>query len=725
MVHDRSMVVHQCLHGYSAGHRLLKSSKRLPRAAERALLVLSDLSGPSAPSGFSSYISAYPVPESDSYALARTWIAPEMDRPGCVWTHTLLVGLEDLAAIENPYYLNSLFRRPDGGEHGYDKPIELALDTARFSELPQDSTNRQVAEVCVVSLYGSADRSVLLSAEESRATEPFVFGLWRQQWPSLRVSFRFCTGSLSNRVTDGVPFDLQVVPASRSRQIQREAQNAIVIDAKTGIRQDDSLQAWIDVIVDDLYEPTGTTFGSFLQQYAVDIGPQRHRMCAMAKVFASVEGLRVGGRANHPQSGLSHLIEEIANNLPEPSDGRFLKRALFHGEGLPLVPALDTMSNEVWLQAILNAKTETKADCSFLNVEERAQGLWHENRRAALTIAATVSGSTRTLLQERFLCSLAMLCNGDDLLEAGSGDLSAVEAFVRCRPDLAVSLTRGTVEVQRAALRGLFASGEDTSTRDPMLQFITSSDCSDVVSDALQHLGCELVDEGLSFLLSSYLNNGSLSLGRAWSGELRKATGAVLSWFDRSREKAGAASYVVMSRALDPHSPLLDGVGYGTWRAFFELPESAVDPDRRIEVLAFMLVRAYSSLESEAADLAVRCFGPVHEKASRARLTDFAWRMLSDDLPVLPHYQNWDVCERLRRGLIQNFIIHRWSVRLFFLASRDPITFDRLLESCSSVSGGSDFIDSLERSASGHDSNASLGQREAIKKKQSWLSWLL
>ena len=181
----------------------------------------------------------------------------------------------------------------------------------------------------------------------------------------------------------------------------------------------------------------------------------------------------------------------------------------------------------------------------------------------------------------------------------------------------------------------------------------------------------------------------------------------------------------VMSRALDPHSPLLDGVGYGTWRAFFEFPESAIDPDRRIEVLAFMLVRAYSSLESEAADLAVRCFGPVHEKASRARLTDFAWRMLSDDLPVLPHYQNWDVCERLRRGLIQNFIIHRWPVRLFFLASRDPITFDRLLESCSSVSGGSDFIDSLERSASGHDSNASLGQREAIKKKQSWLSWLL
>ena len=48
----------------------------------------------------------------DYYALACTWPAPEMGRPGCVWTHTLLIGTELLAQLCRPEALLSLFRRP-------------------------------------------------------------------------------------------------------------------------------------------------------------------------------------------------------------------------------------------------------------------------------------------------------------------------------------------------------------------------------------------------------------------------------------------------------------------------------------------------------------------------------------------------------------------------------------------------------------------------------------
>ena len=41
--------------------------------------------------GFESYLTAYPLPRSSLVAFARTWTAPEMPRPGCVWTHTLLI----------------------------------------------------------------------------------------------------------------------------------------------------------------------------------------------------------------------------------------------------------------------------------------------------------------------------------------------------------------------------------------------------------------------------------------------------------------------------------------------------------------------------------------------------------------------------------------------------------------------------------------------------------
>src|SRR5947207_4109313 len=94
-------VVHQLLHGYSQGHRLLASSTRLPDDLTRVILRMSDLSGPNIVPGFEDYLSGYPLRALDAYAFARTWYAPEMKRPGCVWTHTLVVPNESLSAVHS------------------------------------------------------------------------------------------------------------------------------------------------------------------------------------------------------------------------------------------------------------------------------------------------------------------------------------------------------------------------------------------------------------------------------------------------------------------------------------------------------------------------------------------------------------------------------------------------------------------------------------------------
>ena len=36
--------------------------------------------------GFDQYVTGYPLDSINAYALAMTWYAPEMPRPGCVWT---------------------------------------------------------------------------------------------------------------------------------------------------------------------------------------------------------------------------------------------------------------------------------------------------------------------------------------------------------------------------------------------------------------------------------------------------------------------------------------------------------------------------------------------------------------------------------------------------------------------------------------------------------------
>ena len=106
------MRIEQTLHGYADGHRLLAGSIELPRQEKHLMLGLSDMSGRSMVSGFEEYITGYPLADGGYYAFARTWYAPEKERPGCVWTHSLLISEGQLGRIRDLGTLRRLFRRP-------------------------------------------------------------------------------------------------------------------------------------------------------------------------------------------------------------------------------------------------------------------------------------------------------------------------------------------------------------------------------------------------------------------------------------------------------------------------------------------------------------------------------------------------------------------------------------------------------------------------------------
>ena len=203
------VTIHQALHGYRDGHRLLESSMSLSGDARSILLTLSDMSGPSMVPGFDFYVTGYPVFEAGCYALAATWYAPEMERPGCVWTHTLLIDFSHLAAVEDLRALQAYFVRPRlGGDFSsYQQPIAAHLDVdgpvARFHNIPSMRL--------LQALY-TQDDAVLCSIENAAQPLDFLLQIWSQQWPKLRRSFKFCTGALSPRRLKAAEFDLQFFP---------------------------------------------------------------------------------------------------------------------------------------------------------------------------------------------------------------------------------------------------------------------------------------------------------------------------------------------------------------------------------------------------------------------------------------------------------------------------------------------------------------------------------
>ena len=105
--------LHQMLHGYKLGHNYVQGSILLPSSHDMdKIATLSDWSEFVDKGEDRDYITAYPLLESPYYVIAKSWYADEMRRPGCVWTHSLLIKRNDLGKIIDYRQLLTLFKRP-------------------------------------------------------------------------------------------------------------------------------------------------------------------------------------------------------------------------------------------------------------------------------------------------------------------------------------------------------------------------------------------------------------------------------------------------------------------------------------------------------------------------------------------------------------------------------------------------------------------------------------
>lgn len=198
------------------------------------MVVMSDLSGSSVRPGPSGYLTGYPL-EGGRYVLARTWAAPEMPRPGCVWTHSLVIENADLATLTLGDDLLAAFRRPLGSiaREDYSAPIEVPQGLPLWPR----ARGKHVS-IVLNALYAAPAEQVVVPAGDSAEDQELLLSIWMQQWPRLRRGFGFCTLAGMDRSSKGVRLDVQFVPdldrSARSRfpgaVLPQEVERADVLD---------------------------------------------------------------------------------------------------------------------------------------------------------------------------------------------------------------------------------------------------------------------------------------------------------------------------------------------------------------------------------------------------------------------------------------------------------------------------------------------------------------
>jgi hypothetical protein len=356
----------QCLFGYDGGHRLLSASLRLPDEAASLLLLNSDLVPGVNASQLDAYWTGIPVPVAKVYASMRTWPAPEIPRPGCVWTHVVLIALADMARFPNLAVLKSLFARPSisTGYAAYASP--LTIDPGNTTAAPRDSLSRQCGLRVLRALYAPRSQGIL--SDNKEPLDAAIFAVWSQQWPRLRRVFSFRTAGFVADPSNTIRLDLRIVrePLSSAQLIQTD----------TASQPAD----WERVAIDDLLAPEPSDFRRFLWRYGSDIRRGRERYRFLAQLFLTTR-LRILEGAD-----LAQTLDTVMDTLPDAEEGKLLKEDLLSCGQSPysLLPAADPIDTLGYLVGHSDLSAlPSSLDAAF----EAVRDLWTARPSEILTIA--------------------------------------------------------------------------------------------------------------------------------------------------------------------------------------------------------------------------------------------------------------------------------------------------------------------------------------------------
>jgi hypothetical protein len=648
--------VQQVLHGYDRGHRELASSVSLSPDSKHAMLVLSDLSGPRATKGFDSYLTGYPVPGSDLYALARTWLAPEMPRPGCVWTHSLLMEQKAVTAL-GIGSLTELFRRPERSElHLFERPLEV--EAGGPTSASKNGGTAKLANLIRVTYGQSAHACVI--ADGSQDLEDLVATIWDHQWPGVKSHFAFSTGSFAPRFLEGSPFDLQVVPRQlvplwpwEIDEVGHQPSEDWERFALEDMQGPDRLRVLLSLI--------GSTSRMDLVPVASALARAAQASDAREAALALAAALELGLAPIRSQA-VARILEDDALWPKTSVAARVLAAILVSGGIQPTQKVRQVLR-----------------DCAARATRASRVDGWGIARKAM-----TLSESDR--IGQEILEGVSFSLSPQDVLTRKDADKELVLRLVGINPRLAASphLWRGPGEIRRSLFEAV-SSGctRDKSSLREVLLAVVASRSPEAIAEAYAGWKEQLIQALLESLEREKIDT-------SWPDETWAILGdnesAVVKWLLRERRnrpdlyRVAAISLgpSAVQQLCQPIEPWLSLEGIGLREAAFMLAISLQTPDPAGRVLI------------------KRVFGNLNSAAGRGTLPDPAWRLLETYLPSLG-FKNWDRCERLRRCVAATFIAHRWPLADLLDLADVSTTQRQLLRSLRHIPGGKQYVNGAKK----------------------------
>lgn len=666
--------IDQTLHGYADGHQLLASSVDLTSEQQSQLLIMSDLSGPAFRSGYESYLTGYPIPNSGFYCIARTWFAPELPRPGCVWTQTFLIRIEDLARISNFDQFNQLFLRPNNS-------FELDWYHHRVVLDPNSAPPpRPLSEVSPVlrALYGT-NKKIVMASEGADKFESLVLAIFEQQWPRLRRNFRFCTGALSLRDTE---FDLSISPPEATHSLS----DAGLVISERALRSPPPEEEWLEIANRDVVaRQQGSKYREFLWRFGPDQPEGRAAFQALTEIYCLLYSQDDEPRGGKILSAMNHFCSS------SESAGR-LKAEIFGREG----KYLSRVGSEAdALKLLVTHPYASVIPAASADVAARSAELVRSDMRAATEIAE-LAGQMGSENAQKFLEGFFEKTNwsGEYL---GQIPLTLLTIILGRHPSLIDQPAVWNRPDRMSVVSKIFFQvGSDRDLLRSGLTAMLAANAWDTISALMDNLGSRCISEVFSLIEAN--SPEDLNYPDAIFAKLADHHEV---WTELNETgQLGPTSLKMLSAELDPRSWYARRLGVGAWVRALKAPGHFLSDLRSLRSAVFLLAIGLSSESPAAASLVSSVFGEVYDAGSVDKLNGRLWQELE---PHLSSYRpSWDKCARLIRTVARAFGERAWPLQDFFLTFKSPDVLSRALVEIDQTYRGYRYIGHLkEQIASG------------------------
>ena len=617
--------LHQMLHGYKLGHNYVQGSILLPSSHDMdKIATLSDWSEFVDKGEDRDYITAYPLLESPYYVIAKSWYADEMRRPGCVWTHSLLIKRNDLGKIIDYRQLLTLFKRPAVDKEDfldYSKSIALNeksiyLESKGYPCL----TEAKVSELYATML--SPQPVCILKEIDNTELQELLLNLYNYLPSGLLWQQSLCSGTALPRSYEGQLLSLQFVT--------HDGGNVIYLNNK--IPDHGSQLVAVSLLNGQRQLP------ELIRYFEVELCDDERRLRGFLEVVVLVN--RTCKNEDEKQQVLLSIISQLSETFPQPTDGDNIKRSVLQPS---LSKDLGGEENFLYTISTINVSSFTAEQIGYIQ-------------------------RLHDLSSKQFVSLLKLLYSSENLNEWGKQTVKSIDHFVsyaeiaRLRQSdkvLFQTIISSNTELLNQIVWTEFSKEELEST----LSIFSDSEVVKAFKHwrdlfkAMLELNAPIARKLAKMILShdeecvgeylTYINQKGHLSQLPVSEELEFYPGAILTWLSGVSYVTHEVAYVLMN-SIDADSPLVKSKGSKIWMPY----ANVLNEKDSIQHYVFLYILSFNWQDREAFLYLRKSFYPIHTLLAQDKFDYGLWYKIE---PYTEHLflTFWDKCKKMRKMVIK------------------------------------------------------------------------